>query len=135
MKKVLFMALTALFCFSTASAQKTVIAQKDQKVYEYDKLEKQPEFPGGTNALVSYLQKNVKYPADAQKQKIEGNVVVSFVIEADGSVGEAKVIKKAFPSLDAEALRIVTAMPKWKPGTVNGQPVRVKFAFPVSFRL
>ena len=129
------MALTALFCFSTASAQKTVIAQKDQKVYEYDKLEKQPEFPGGTNALFSYLQKNVKYPADAQKQKIEGNVVVSFVIEADGSVGEAKVIKEAFPSLDAEALRIVTAMPKWKPGTINGQPVRVKFAFPVSFRL
>ena len=133
MKKFLIMALMALFGLTTVSAQKTVVAKKNQQVF--DVVEKMPEYPGGQAALFEYLSKNVKYPADAEKQKIEGRVLVSFVVNTDGSITDISVERKAFPSLDAEAVRVISGMPKWIPGEQKGQKVRVKYTVPLSFHL
>ena len=133
MKKFLIMALMALFGLTTVSAQKTVVAQKNQQVF--DVVEKMPEYPGGQAALFEYLSKNVKYPADAEKQKIEGRVLVSFVVNTDGSITDISVERKAFPSLDAEAVRVISGMPKWIPGEQKGQKVRVKYTVPLNFHL
>ena len=133
MKKFIIMALMALFGLTTVSAQKTVVAKKNQQVF--DVVEKMPEYPGGQAALFEYLSKNVKYPEDAAKKKIEGRVLVTFVVNTDGSITDIEVFKKAFPSLDAEAVRVISGMPKWTPGEQKGQKVRVKYTVPISFRL
>ena len=127
------MALMALFGLTTVSAQKTVVAKKNQQVF--DVVEKMPEYPGGQAALFEYLSKNVKYPADAEKKKIEGRVLVTFVVNTDGSITDIEVVRKAFPSLDAEAVRVISGMPKWIPGEQKGQKVRVKYTVPLNFRL
>lgn len=98
-------------------------------------VEAMPEFPGGMEALMKFLSENIKYPASCQKQKVQGRVVVQFVINKDGSVVEAEVIKPVHPDLDKEALRIVSLMPKWTPGKEKGEPVRVKFTLPILFKL
>ena len=85
--------------------------------------------------MIEFLQKNVKYPADAEKQKVEGRVLVTFVVETDGSVTDVKLAKKAFPSLDAEGMRVVKAMPKWTPGKHEGKLVRVQYTLPINFSL
>ena len=133
MKKLLLMSVMAVFCFITANAQKTVVSQKNQKVYDY--VDQMPEYPGGMPALIEFLQTNVKYPADAEKQKVEGRVLVPFVVETDGSVTDVKLAKKAFPSLDAEGMRVVKAMPKWTPGKHEGKLVRVQYTLPINFSL
>ena len=133
MKKFIIMALMALFGLTTVSAQKTVVAKKNQQVF--DVVEKMPEYPGGQAALFEYLNGNVKYPADAKKQKIEGRVLVTFVVNTDGSITDIEVVKKAFPSLDAEAVRVISGMPKWIPGEQKGKKVRVKYTVPLNFRL
>jgi protein TonB len=133
MKKFLIMALMALFGLTTVSAQKTVVAKKNQQVF--DVVEKMPEYPGGQAALFEYLSTNVKYPADAEKQKIQGRVLVTFIVNTDGSITDIEVVKKAFPSLDAEAVRVISGMPKWTPGEQKGQKVRVKYTVPLSFNL
>ena len=127
------MSLMALFGLTTVSAQKTVVAKKNQQVF--DVVEKMPEYPGGQAALFEYLQKNVKYPADAEKKKVEGRVLVTFVVNTDGSITDIEVVRKTFPSLDAEAVRVISGMPRWKPGEQKGQKVRVKYTVPLSFRL
>lgn len=131
MKKLIMMSLMALFGLTTVSAQKTVIAEKNQQVF--DVVEQMPEYPGGIQALFEYLQQNVKYPEDAKKQKIEGRVIATFVVETDGSINNVEVVKPAFPSLDAEAVRVLSAMPKWKPGMQSGKAVRVKYTVPINF--
>ena len=133
MKKLILMSLMAVCCLVTASAQKTVVSQKNQKVY--DVAEQMPEYPGGMPAMFEFLMKNLKYPKDAEKQKVEGRVMVMFVVETDGSISDVKVAKKTFPSLDAEAVRVVQSMPKWTPGRDKGKVVRVQYTLPVSFRL
>ena len=133
MKKLLLMSLMALFGFTTVSAQKTVVSQKNEDVF--DIVEQMPEYPGGMQALFEFLKENIKYPEDAQKQKVEGRVLVKFVVETDGSISNIEVAKNAFPSLDAEAERVVRIMPKWTPGKQKGQVVRVKFMLPINFSL
>ena len=133
MKKLVLMSLMAVFCLTTVSAQKTVVSQKNDKVF--DVVEQMPEYPGGMQALFEFISKNIKYPADAQKQKVEGRVLAKFVIETDGSISDIEVVKNAFPSLDAEAVRVIQAMPKWIPGRQKGQAVRVKFVMPINFSL
>ena len=133
MKKLIMMSLMAIFGLTTVSAQKTVVAQKNQQVF--DVVEQMPEYPGGPSALIEYLSQNMKYPEDAKQQKIEGRVLATFVVETDGSVSNVEVVKPAFPSLDAEAVRLLSAMPKWTPGKQNGKVVRVKFTVPISFNL
>ena len=98
-------------------------------------VEQMPEFPGGIKELMDYLGTNVKYPENAMKKNVQGRVVVQFVVEKDGSLSEASVIRSIDPDLDAEALRVVQTMPKWKPGMQKGQAVRVKYTLPVSFKL
>lgn len=133
MKKFIIMSLMALFGLTTVSAQKTVVAKKNQQVF--DVVEKMPEYPGGQAALFEYLQKNVKYPADAEKKKVEGRVLVTFVVNTNGSITDIEVVRKTFPSLDAEAVRVISGMPRWKPGEQKGQKVRVKYTVPLTFRL
>ena len=133
MKKLIILSLMAMFGLTTVSAQKTVIAEKNQQAF--DVVEQMPEYPGGIKALLDYLCQNVKYPADAEKQKIEGRVIANFVVETDGSISNVEVFRPVFPSLDAEAVRVLSAMPKWKPGMQSGKVVRVKYTVPISFNL
>lgn len=97
--------------------------------------EQMPEFPGGMKELLKFLQDNLKYPENAMKNNVQGRVIVQFVVEKDGTPTEFKVLRSVDPDLDAEALRVMKAMPKWKPGMQKGQVVRVKFTVPVSFTL
>lgn len=97
--------------------------------------EQMPEFPGGMKELLKFLQDNLKYPENAMKNNVQGRVIVQFVVEKDGTLTEFKVARSVDPDLDAEALRVMKAMPKWKPGMQKGQVVRVKFTVPVSFKL
>ena len=101
----------------------------------FDVVEGMPQFPGGAAALMQYLSQNIRYPKEAMEAKTQGRVIVQFVVEKDGSISGAHVVKSVNPQLDAEALRVVNAMPNWTPGTQNGQTVRVKYAVPISFRL
>jgi protein TonB len=133
MKKLIILSLMAVFGLTTVSAQKTVVAEKNQQAF--DVVEQMPEFPGGIKALLDYLCQNVKYPADAEKQKIEGRVIANFVVETDGSISNVEVFRPVFPSLDAEAVRVLSAMPKWKPGMQSGKVVRVNYTVPISFNL
>lgn len=101
----------------------------------YDVTETMPQFPGGQGVMMKYLAANIKYPASAVKAKKQGRVIVSFVIQKDGSVTNARIVRSVDPELDAEALRIVKAMPNWTPGTQDGKPVNVRYTIPVVFSL
>ena len=94
-----------------------------------------PEFPGGTVALLSLIQQNIKYPEEAKEQEIQGRVIVQFTIEKDGSVTDVKVVKSVHPLVDEQVVRAVSAMPAWKPGMHEGKPVRVSYSVPFRFRL
>jgi TonB family protein len=94
-----------------------------------------PQFPGGDNELLEFITKNIHYPATARTKKIQGRVYIQFVVERDGSVRRAKIIKRIGGGCDEEALRVVQAMPKWSPGKVHGTPVQVQFTLPVKFSL
>ena len=98
-------------------------------------VENMPEFPGGLNACLKFLADHVAYPKEAAEKKIQGRVIVQFVVMKDGSITNARVIRSVDPLLDAEALRVIGLMPKWKPGTQRGQAVNVKFTMPITFRL
>lgn len=115
-----------------ADASEAIVPDGDDKVY--DVVEQQPEFPGGTSGLAKWLGDNIKYPAEAAKQGIEGRVIVQFVVGIDGTVSNVKLMRPVNPLLDHEALRVVTAMPKWTPGKQDGKPVAVKYTIPVTFR-
>ena len=116
-----------------AVAQPEPKPEVENKVF--DVVEQMPSFPGGNAALMEYLQQNVKYPVVAQENGVQGRVVVSFVVEKDGSITDVKVVRSVDPSLDKEAARVVKSMPRWIPGKQNGSAVRVKYNVPVSFRL
>ena len=98
-------------------------------------VEKQPEFPGGTTALMKFLGDNIKYPVIAQENGIQGRVITNFVVERDGSISDVQVVRGQDPSLDKEAVRVIKTMPRWTPGQQRGKPVRVRFTLPVVFRL
>ena len=97
--------------------------------------ETMPYFPGGQVLMLKYLADNIKYPASAVKAKKQGRVIVGFIVQKDGSITHAKIVRSIDPELDAEALRVVKGMPKWTPGTQLGKPVSVKYALPVKFSL
>ena len=101
----------------------------------FDVVEEMPSFPGGNGALMSYLNGNTKYPVVAQENGVQGKVIISFVVERDGSISDVRVARSVDPSLDREAQRVVKSMPRWKPGKQNGSAVRVKYTVPVVFRL
>ena len=138
---------------ANAQSKKTVKPQADQNTSDkgrqksnpqdkqkdnakvYDVVEKMPSFPGGMPALFEYLCNNVRYPKVAHEKKVEGRVIVTFVVGKDGSISNAELVRSVSEELDAEAIRVVSSMPKWQPGTQNGKPVNVKFTVPVTFKL
>lgn len=101
----------------------------------YDVVEQMPSFPGGISGLMTYLNQNTRYPAVAQENGVQGRVVVSFVVGKDGHISDVTVLRSVDPSLDKEAIRVVRNMPRWTPGKQGGEPVRVRYNVPVSFRL
>lgn len=98
-------------------------------------VERLPEFPGGPVEFMKWLTRNLKYPAAAQSQKIQGKVIVSFIVNIDGTISDIKVLKSANPQLDREALRVMRMMPNWKAGEDKGKPCRTMMAIPVVFAL
>ena len=100
-----------------------------------DAIEQLPEFPGGMQAFMSHISKSIRYPWICKEQKIQGNVLVGFVVEKDGSVSNVTALKKVHANLNTEAIRVVKSSPKWKPGLVEGQPARVQMAVYVNFKL
>ena len=101
----------------------------------FDVVEQEPTYPGGDDAMEAYIKENVKYPEEAIKNKEQGKVYVRFVVEKDGSFSNVRIARGVSPSLDAEALRIVTAMPKWNPGLQRGRAVRTNVVLPIAFKL
>lgn len=110
-------------------------SHSDSNSKVYDVVEEMPQFQGGPSALFEYLSRAVRYPAQAEANGIQGRVLCSFVVEPNGSISNVKVIKSVDPSLDKEAIRVISSMPKWIPGKYNGTPVRVNYSAPVTFRL
>ena len=98
-------------------------------------VDQMASYPGGIPALMDFLNENIKYPEQAEREGIEGRVVAGFIVERDGSVSNIEILKSVHPLLDAEVIRILSLMPNWIPGRQNGQPVRVKYSLPITFRL
>lgn len=107
--------------------------EEENKVF--DVVEEQPSFPGGQGALMSWLHDNIKYPVVAAENGIQGKVIVQFIVGKNGSISNVKVLRSVDPSLDKEAVRVVSNMPNWTPGKQNGASVNVRFTLPVTFRL
>lgn len=108
-------------------------APKEEEIFVA--VEQQAEFPGGMPALMKWLGSNIRYPEAAQQNDVQGRVIVKFVVEKDGSVSQAQIVKGVDKDLDKEALRVVNKMPKWQPGKNNGVTVRSYFTLPVNFKL
>ncbi len=121
------------FCLLLISS--LVEAQTTNSTIVIDTTEKMPEFPDGDLALFNWLKQNTQYPKDARKQRIEGKVYVTFVILEDGSITKAEVKKSVYPSLDQEAIRVISSLPKFNPAIQKGRPVRVSYMIPVIFKL
>ena len=100
-----------------------------------EKAEVMPQFPGGDQAMMDFVAKNVQYPKEAMEKGISGRVFVSFIVEKDGSISETEIVKGIGGGCDEEAVRVVKAMPKWKPGKEKGKPVRVSYMMPIFFKL
>lgn len=110
-------------------------APEPEKVYTMAMVEQKPEFPGGEAAMYKWLGDHITYPAEAAEQGVSGRVVVQFDISKTGDIENVKVVRGRHPALDKEAMRLVKAMPKWQPGRNNGQPVKVTYTLPVTFKL
>ena len=113
---------------------KTDVQQSKDSIYEAGDVEVMPQFPGGDEAMMKFIQENTVYPEKAKKKGIGGKTFVAFTIEKDGSITDVKVLRGCDKECDAEAVRVVKSMPKWKPGKVKGQPVRVNFTMPFVFK-
>ena len=111
------------------------VKPKEEENKVFDVVEQMPSYPGGMGALMQYLSSHIKYPAIAEENGIQGRVICTFVVERDGSITDVRIAKSVDPSLDKEAMRVVSSMPKWIPGKQNGSAVRVKYTLPVTFRL
>jgi len=135
MKKIFF-SLVLLLIFIAAKAQKTdSLKRAPTDTTVFTSVEKLPEFPGGNNEFFKYLQKNIHYPLEARSIQKQGKVIVQMIVEKDGSLSHIKVMRKFFPSLDTEAVRVVSASPKWNPGMQNGFSLRVMYIVPITFKL
>jgi len=152
MKKIL-LTLAPLLLLLTAKAQTTDTAKKAAKTNAADvildapiatgepndriftSVEVEPQFPGGIDAFGRFLGTHIHYPAAARKNRIQGRVIVTMVVEKDGSVSDVKIARGVSDDIDAEAMRVIKSSPKWSPGIQNGRPVRVSYAVPISFTL
>jgi TonB family protein len=107
--------------------------QDNGPIYMY--CEKMPEFPGGEDAFINFVRNNVKYPQAAVKEKIEGRVVLKFIIRESGKYSDLRILRSVRPDLDDECLRVLQKMPVWTPGMIDGKPVAVSFSIPIRFIL
>ena len=118
---------------SSTSEESRSVKVPEGEVFQV--VEEMPEFPGGMAECMKWLGANINYPETAQKNGVQGRVIVQFVVNTDGSIIEPQVARGIDPELDAEALRLINAMPKWKPGKQQGKAVRVKYTLPIAYRL
>lgn len=118
-----------------ATQVQAVPVDNSGKTLDFRVVERLPEFPGGMVEFMKWLTKNLNYPVVARDQKIQGKVIVSFIINKDGGVSDAKVVRQVHPYLDREAMRVIRMMPKWKPGEDKGKPCRTMMVIPVVFAL
>ena len=125
--------------YASEEEKKQPVAKEEVKQTEeeviFKVVEQMPEFPGGMSEAMKFLAKNIKYPVAAQQAKIEGRVIVQFVVGKDGSVSDVHTVRSVSPELDAEAIRVVSMMPKWNPGKQRGKAVSVSYTMPIMFRL
>ena len=127
--------LSVLVLLFVANINATAQNKKAAKDKVLEKAEVMPEYPGGDQAMMQFVAENVKYPQEAIDKEISGRVMVGFVVEKDGSISDVKVVKGIGGGCDEEAVRVVNAMPKWKPGMDKGKPVRVSYMMPITFKL
>ena len=115
----------------------TLMPPEEEAVYTpiYNVIDQMPEFPGGMDKLLQFINDNMQYPAKAQTEGIQGRVAVQFIVDEDGYIIEPNIVRSVEPSLDNEALRLIKMLPQWKPGTLKGKAVKVKYTVPVTFRL
>lgn len=132
MKKLALILVTLLMTVSYATAQEEDNNDAEDVVQT---PEKRPEFPGGVQALYKFLSSNLKYPSDAKKEGVQGRVICQFTVNKDGSVTDICVLRSVYPSLDREAVRVISIMPKWEPGEQRGKKVKCKFKLPITFKL
>jgi len=111
------------------------VRPKEEETYDIFSLNKPPTFPGGERELLKFLSENIKYPALARENNLQGNVALSFVIAKDGTVTDVQVLKDIGGGCGKEAIRVVSSMPKWSPGEASGYPVKVRYTLPVRFQL
>ena len=154
MKKLfLFVAVAVMYCscaeVSTKDSDASLVNDKGTELVDEAENEQDipmvddvilvpdviPEFPGGEDSLFAFLSRNIKYPAEAKKADIRGRVFVTFVVEKDGRITGERILRDIGGGCGEEVLRVIRAMPKWKPGTQDGKPVRVQFNLPVAFEL
>lgn len=115
----------------------TLLPPEEEAVYPpiYNVIDQMPEFPGGIDKLLQFINNNMKYPSKAQMEGIQGRVIVQFIVDEDGYIMEPNIVRNVEPSLDNEALRLIKMLPQWKPGTLKGKAVKVKYTVPVAFKL
>jgi protein TonB len=121
---VFFMAFVSVNAYSQSKEQDDAV---------YSMVSEQPSFPGGMQEMMKFISENRKYPAEAKAKDIHGKVIVAFVVERDGSLGDVKIRRGIGYGCDEEAIRVIKSMPKWTPGKQNGKAVRVSMMLPVSF--
>ena len=129
-----FFTLAILSLFLLMGVTSDVYAQDNKKKKKEDVIV-MAQFKGGQEALIDYLLQNTRYPAEAMREEITGEVIVEFVVERNGMITNAKIVKSVAPSLDQEALRVVTNMPNWEPGTKNGLRMRSQLTIPINFKV
>ena len=132
MKKLALILATLLMTASNATAQED---NDNDEFIGFIQFPKEPEFPGGTDSLYKFLNNNLKYPEDAKKDSIQGRVICRFTIDTDGSITDIRVLRSVHPSLDAEAVRVISAMPKWVPAEIDGKKIKRKFTMPIVFKM
>ena len=127
------MSVLAILLMVNTNAMAQNKKKANDKVLE--KAEVMPEFPGGEQAMMKFVAENVQYPEEAKEKEISGRVLVSFIVEKNGSINEVKVMKGIGGGCNEEAVRVISAMPKWKPGKQEGKPVRVSYMMPITYKL
>ncbi len=135
LKRLLGVGFGDVAAVSDVKLQPTTVNVDEDNPLNFQVVERLPEFPGGMSAFVQWLTKNLKYPLTAQRANRQGTVLVSFIVNKDGSIADRKVVKSVSPELDREALRVLRLMPKWKPGEDHGQPCRTYICIPIVFKL
>ncbi|TCD17500.1 energy transducer TonB [Pedobacter psychrodurus] len=131
MRKLIFLALMGIaMYYNSAKAQ-----NNPDKVYDFVSVEKQPGFPGGISNFYKYLSHEIKYPEAAKKNKTQGKVFASFVVEKNGALTDLQVIRSLSTETDKEALRVLNKSPRWNPGLIDGKPVRVKYNIAINFAM